>query len=353
MRVSTPAALAVVAMFPAAVLSSTAQAADVSYAGKTVQMVVASNAGGGTDRIGRLFGLYLEKYLPGKPNIVYRNMGAGGGKIRAANYLALQAKPDGLTVMQTDASVVLPTNVRRKVSKYDPRDFIAVGGFNAGGSVVFGRKGTKARLMGKGTPLVIGAISGSRSWQAMMVWGKAYLGWNVRWIPGYKGTRALMKALRQGEIDMMATASSKRIDGLLQDGVIEMIAQEGVGELGAQKARASYPDVPVFPLLLKQKNLPKIAWEGYNAWIGPSQADKWLALPPKTPKAHVDAYRAAFAKTAADKSFMKLLRKQFSKDAVIMSGEEVASVIKSVQQVGDDAIKFTRGLRKKYDISSR
>ncbi len=353
MRVSTTAALAVMAVLPAIALSSSAIGAEVSYAGKTVQMVVASNAGGGTDRIGRLFGLYLEKYLPGKPNIVYRNMGAGGGKIRAANFLANQAKPDGLTVMQTDSSVVLPSNVRRKVSKYDPRQFQPIGGFNAGGSVVFVRKGVMARLTGSGEPIVIGAISGSRSWQAMMVWGKAYLGWNVRWIPGYKGTRSLMKALRQGEIDMMATASSRRIDRLMKDGVIELVAQEGVGGLSGQKARASYPNVPVFPLMLKKKKLPQIAWDGYNSWIGPSQVDKWLALPPNTPKAHLAAYRAAFDKTVNDKSFMKLLKKLFSKDAVIMSGEEIAAVINSVQNVGDDAIAFTRGLRKKFDISSR
>jgi tripartite-type tricarboxylate transporter receptor subunit TctC len=200
------------------------------YSGKTVQMVIASNAGGGTDRIGRLFGLYLEKYLPGRPNIVYRNFAAGGGKIRAANFLALQAKADGSTLMQTDASVVTPSTVRRKVSKFDPRTFIPIGGFNAGGSVVFARKGTMKRLTASGKPLVVGAISGSRSWQAMMVWGKEYLGWNLRWIPGYKGTRSLMKALRQGEIDMMATASSKRIDRLLKDGVIELIAQEASAE---------------------------------------------------------------------------------------------------------------------------
>jgi len=328
-------------------------AAAQDYGGKTVQMVIASNAGGGTDRIGRLFGLYLEKYLPGRPNIVYRNFAAGGGKIRAANFLALQAKPDGFTLMQTDSSVATPSNVRRKVSKFDPRTFIPIGGFNAGGSVVFTRKGTKARLTSPGKPLIVGAISGSRSWQAMMVWGKEFLGWNVRWIPGYKGTRELMKALRQGEIDMMATASSKRIDSLLKDGVIELIAQEGVGGNNVFKARAAYPDVPVFPALLKEKKVPQLAWDGYVAWIGPSQVDKWLALPPKTPKAHVDAYRAAFNKIVSDKKFITLLKKQFSKDTVIMSGEEIAEVLKTVNAVSDESIKYSRTLRKKFDISSR
>ena len=343
----------VLSLAATALTINTVPVAAQNYEGKTVQMVIASNAGGGTDRIGRLFGLYLEKYLPGKPNIIYRNFAAGGGKIRAANFLALQAKADGLTLMQTDSSVVLPSNVRRKVSKYDPRKFRPIGGFNAGGSVIFARKGITERLKKSGKPVIVGAISGSRSWQAMTVWGKEYLGWNLRWIPGYKGTRSLMKALRQGEIDMMATASSKRINRLLKDGVIELVAQEGVGGSEQFKARASYPDVPVFPAMLKKKNLPQLAWDGYNSWIGPSQVDKWLTLPPNTPKAHVAAYRAAFDKVVKDKKFVKLLKKQFSKDAVIMSGEEIAAVINKVQGVSDEAINFSRTLRKKFNISSR
>jgi len=134
--------------------------------------------------------------------------------------------------------------------------------------------------------------------------------------------------------------------------VIELIAQERVGGSQRFKARAAYPDVPVFPALLKQNNLPQLAWDGYNSWIGPSQVDKWLTLPPNTPKAHVEAYRAAFNNVTKDKKFLKLLKKQFSKDAVIMSGEEIADVIQKVSSVSDGAISFSRTLRKKFDISS-
>ncbi len=323
------------------------------YKGKTLNMVVASNAGGGTDRIGRLFGLYLEKYLPGNPKIVYRNFGAGGGKIRAANFFALQAKNDGYTLMQTDSSVAQPHIVRRKVAKFNPAKFEAIGGFNAGGSVVFVRKGQLKRLTGTGDPLIVGATSGSRSWQAMLVWGKEYLGWNLKWIPGYKGSREMMKALRQGEIDIMATASSKRIDGLLKDGVIDLITQEGIGLGGDYKARAAYPDTPVFPAMLAEKKLSKLAWGGYNSWIGASQVDKWLALPAGTPKAHVAAYRKAFDAVTADKKFIALLHKTFSKDAIIINGARVAELVAAIQSVTDEEIAHAGNLRKKYQLSSR
>jgi tripartite-type tricarboxylate transporter receptor subunit TctC len=324
-----------------------------NYEGKTLNMLIASNAGGGTDRIGRLFGLYLEKYLPGQPKIVYRNFGAGGGKIRGANHFVLKTKADGYSLLQTDSSVAQPHIVRRKVSKFNPAKFEAIGGFNAGGSVIFIRKGQIERLYKTGKPVIVGATSGSRSWQAMLVWGKEYLGWNVRWIPGYKGTREMMKALRQGEIDLMATASSKRIDRLLKDGVIDIVAQEGVGYGKQYKPRGAYPKAPVFPQLLEKKGISKLAWEGYNSWIGASQVDKWLALPPGTPKAHVTAYRAAFDKVVADKKFIKLLHKTFSKDAVIIKGAEVAEIVASIQTVSNEAIAHAAKLRKKFSLSSR
>ncbi len=40
------------------------------YAGKTVQMMVASSSGGGVDLVARLVARHLQKYVPGKPTIV-------------------------------------------------------------------------------------------------------------------------------------------------------------------------------------------------------------------------------------------------------------------------------------------
>ena len=54
------------------VLPVCAQSA-VSFKGKTITMLVGSEAGGGTDAAGRLIAMYLRKYLPGEPNIVVQN----------------------------------------------------------------------------------------------------------------------------------------------------------------------------------------------------------------------------------------------------------------------------------------
>ena len=73
-----------------------AQAAD--FKGKSISMVIGSEPGGGTDNAGRLIAPFLEKYLPGNPSVVVRNMPGAQG-IAALTYVVQQTKPDGLTVM--------------------------------------------------------------------------------------------------------------------------------------------------------------------------------------------------------------------------------------------------------------
>jgi tripartite-type tricarboxylate transporter receptor subunit TctC len=310
--------------------------AQVSFEDKTITFIIGSEAGGGTDRASRLFGEYLSRYLPGKPRVVYRNMGAGGGKIRAANYMALQADRDGLTVMGTDTTVASATVSRSEMSQYDPREFNPIGGFNAGGSVLIVRKDAVPRLTDPNArPVIVGAISGTRSWNAMALWGREYLDWNMRWLPGYKTTSSLIKAIRQGEIDMFGTSNSAIIDPLLEDGVIEMLVQEGIGPPGRARRRDAYPNVPTMHEQLAQTNLPPLSEEAYKGWIGASQVDKWLTLPPGVSGEYVDIWRAAFEKAIQDPEFTRLVNDQVTNDAVYLRGSEVEN------------------LRRKHDISSR
>ena len=252
------------------VLATAPALADVSFEGKTLKVIVASNAGGGTDLSGRLINRFMQKYLPGNPRFVYQYMGAGGGKIKAANYLANRIKPDGMTFMQTDSSPIQPHVLRRKVIKYDPRKFIAIGGVHRGGSVLFIRKDAHKRLTDKNAAKVnVGGISGARAWQAMNVWGAEFLGWNLKWIVGYPGTGALVKAISQGEIDVLGTQNAYIINELREAGVIDLIAQEGIRGADGYSPRSSFKDVPIFPELMAEKKIGKLATAGYESWMGP------------------------------------------------------------------------------------
>ena len=66
---------AALALVCGACLLSAGQAqAEVSFKGKTIEVILGSTAGGGTDGTTRLVGSFLEKYLPGNPSMRYRNL---------------------------------------------------------------------------------------------------------------------------------------------------------------------------------------------------------------------------------------------------------------------------------------
>jgi tripartite-type tricarboxylate transporter receptor subunit TctC len=346
--------IAAMASLVLSVGSQAAAQAQVSFAGQTVQMVIASDAAGGTDLTGRLVAQFLRRYLPGEPQIVIRNMGAGGGKIRAANFMAEEAPADGTVIMQSDSTTMQPEIARRDVARYDPRDFRVIGSINRGGSIVLVRKDAFERLNDPAArPVIVGAISGTRAWQAMLVWGKEFLGWNLQWIPGYQGTSSLNRALLQGEIDAFSTNNIFLLNELLDDDLVVLLTQEGQVTADGYAPRDSFPDVAVFPNLLRDANPPQIPWQGYLSVIGPSQVDKWLSLPPETPDDVLAVYRKAYMQVMEDPEFLELAHRQLSQELFIIPGERVEAMIDEIHSAPAEAVEYATDLRIQYGLIAR
>jgi tripartite-type tricarboxylate transporter receptor subunit TctC len=73
---------------------SSLDAAELFYQGKTLRVIVASAAGGGSDIVARLMMRHLSRHIPGNPTIIIENM-PGAGEIIGVNYVHNRAKPDG------------------------------------------------------------------------------------------------------------------------------------------------------------------------------------------------------------------------------------------------------------------
>src|SRR5262245_25801354 len=69
------------------------------YQGKTITVIVSSDAGGTVDIQAKALAPVLRKYIPGNPVIVTEYMPGGGGR-KAANHLYKAIRPDGLTLMR-------------------------------------------------------------------------------------------------------------------------------------------------------------------------------------------------------------------------------------------------------------
>ena len=64
------------------------------YRGKTVNILVGYEAGGGYDLYARVAAQFLGRHIPGEPKVIVQNMPGAGG-LRAARNLATAAPKDG------------------------------------------------------------------------------------------------------------------------------------------------------------------------------------------------------------------------------------------------------------------
>lgn len=341
-------ALSVIAV---AVLAATPAAYAADFKGKSISMVIGSEPGGGTDNAGRLIAPFLEKYLPGNPNVVVRNMPGAQG-ITALSYVVQQTKPDGLTVMTASSAQANPLTYGKVQAGYDPTKFHYVGGVGRGGNVMLINIEAEKRLFDKSSPqpVFLGAVDGTRSSEQIALWGAEYLGWNIKWIIGYRGTSASTLALEKGEIDMFTTATLAQIKRLVESGKFKILVQSGTLEGGKYVGRPEFGEAPFFQDQIAGRITDPQALQAYRHWESVIALDKWTALVEATPRDVVEAYRAAFEKMFADPQFAERGAK-VSEDLTPMSHQTVTTLVNQlVENTTPEAEQFIKSLQRKQGI---
>lgn len=323
----------------------------VSFQGKTVSAVIGFPPGGGTDILGRAFLPYLEKYLPGNPTVVPKNVPGADG-VTAMNFLAQQAPADGTTISISANTTADPLNFRKPQVHYLPSDFEVIGGGGRGGEVLVIHKDAEKRLSDKAAPpVVMGTLGGiPRSGMQMAAWGIELLGWNAKWVGGYPGTNQLALALERGEIDMTATGNIYVVQKLLDTGKFKILVQSGMLKSGSIVSREDFGNAPLLGQLVESKlDKPELR-KAFEYWTAIIQTDKWVALPPKTPKAIVETYRAAFEKLSRDAEFLERARKT-SDDFVPLDAAAVEKLIRTLSSLPPETTEFMKVLLKKQGLA--
>ena len=332
-----------------ALAQSPATAQEVTFADKRINAIVGATAGGGTDLSTRLLGRFFEKYLPGAPRVVYRNMPAGNG-VQATNYFANDAARDGTFWIGGGNAYIDAQVLRQSTVKYDPRNFQFIGGIARGGSVISIRLDKLPSLTDRSLPpVIVGTGDGTGTWEEMLCWGAEFLGWNIRFVVGYPGTSAMILALRRGEIDSVGTSNLSMLASLREQKIYREFIQIGEVRDGKVVPRGYAPDVPTMNGLLDGK-LNGVARDSFTYWTDSNQLDKWYALPPGTPANVVAAYRLAYEKIFADAEFIKLGQSQISPDFGYQKAEDVARLVRDTSYPSVEVTAYTHQLRVKHGL---
>lgn len=319
-----------------------APAADsVTFKGRNVTVIVGSTPGGSTDASARLLAPFFAKYLPGSPDVIVTNRPGAKG-LKAQNFFAQQVKPDGRTVLVASGSQIDPVNYRVPQSKYDPTTYTQIGGLDIGGTFLIIRADQVAALTDKSKPPVaMGSVTGlPRSGMTMTGWGIEYLGWNAKWISGYRGTPSLMLALERGEIGMTSFANQEIRPQLLDKSKYRITYQSGTHGASRPATMDGIAGVPLFAKAVESKITDPVAKKAFEYWRAMSSVLKWAALPPKTPEPIAKAYREAFAKTIDDPDF-KARSKKMNEEVSIITAEDMARKIQVLAELPPEAFSYT------------
>ena len=337
----------VLSMLSAGLTAAGAQ--DVSYKDKHLTMIIGSESGGGTDLTGRMLSPYFTKYLPGNPTIVVQNVPGAQG-FTGQNQFLNRAKPDGLIFTVGSQTQTDPAVYRKANSTYDPTKYTYVGGVVRGSRFLLINKSSLSRLYDKSKPpVIVGATAGPRTGIIMAMWGIEYLGWNARWVTGYRGSNDIMLALERSEVDMTATGTLSSLKAAMATGKFEIVAQSGTLENGQMVPRPEYPNAPILSEMLKGKFPNKRSQQAFEYWLNVSAVDKYAALAPSTPEPVIKAYRDAFRKISMDPAFLNE-GKRLSEDFSTQTGEDLETIVKIVDSTEPESINYITEILRRQGV---
>src|SRR5215470_16141134 len=222
------------ALAAALCLSGPATHAADFYAGKTIEMIVGSDVGGGYDTYTRAIARHIGRHLPGNPSVVVKNMpGAGSG--RAAAYLYSVAPKDGTSIAAPFPGIVLsPLLDDRQETAFDPAKFTYIGTADNGTRLcaTFAASKTKTFDDALRQKTRMGASGLGASTRDYVLFKKKTTDVQFELVMGYKGSADILLAMERGEIDGLCgwdwtSVKSQRPDWI-RDGKLNVLVQVGL-----------------------------------------------------------------------------------------------------------------------------
>ncbi|MBZ4658848.1 MAG: tricarboxylate transporter [Desulfacinum sp.] len=350
----------VAVVLAAACVLAVPPAGAADFSGKTIKWIIPFNVGGGSDVWARLYAPFLQKYLPGNPTIVIKNM-PGGGSIVGANYFHERARPNGLTIFGSSGSTTFPYLLGNSKVKYDFSQYHIVLASSTGGVAYINPDlGVKsaADLKGFSKELVY-ASQGVTSLDLVPLLAFDMLGLNVKAVFGYKGRGAGRVAFEQGEVNIdyqTSTAYIENVRPLVEmKKAVPLMTWGVLDEEGNVVRDPIEPDLPCFPEVYEMVHGKKPSGPAWDAWkaffVAGFGVQKAVWLPGDTPEDIVAAWREAARKTIEDPEFQVVIEKSLGGYKQYY-GEGAAKAFREVLKVPKESKAWLlKWIKDKYDVT--
>ena len=297
------------------------------YQGRTVTVVVGSNAAGGYDTFARAVARYMGKHIPGSPTLIVRNMPGAGG-MTAANFLYNNADKDGSVIGLVQNNTPFEPLFGTKEARYDPVRFNWLGSPSAETAMVLLWHAAPVNSVAelKVREVAVG-VSGANSTPAFFTrLLNATLGTRMKPINGYPGQNDVLLAMERREIDGHPSAFFSSVRSTRPTWLRDKTAK-AIVQYGAEKI-ADLPDVPFAPDLVANDGDRLVM----QAAFAPLALGRPLLMPPGVAAERVAALRRAFAATMADPDFLAEGERVGLGLNAPRSGEQIQEVVERAYQ---------------------
>jgi tripartite-type tricarboxylate transporter receptor subunit TctC len=319
-------------------LAAAAQAAEPSFAGKTVRIVVNQAAGGPTDAFLRNFTRFFEAHIPGHPAIIVDNQSGAAGMI-AANAIYNVAKPDGLTIgfmaSITNDGLLGGPGVKFELTKFGLLAAIP------STQVTLVRHDTGAAaprdLLHPKQPLNYAQYGG---WVGVA--GRLFLdmiGAPYKYVTGYDGQAGTLLAIRTGEAsvaDAGAALYMPNADSWKREGLFDALAQRGeLGEDGNFHRSAMLPNLPTVAEALAELNpaaLKTAQFSAYHHTVGANLGQYLIILPPRSDPDILRVLARATAEAFRDPQAIATAKEKLHLDYSFMDSAQATRFIGQLQR---------------------
>jgi len=308
------------------------------YKGKTINIIVGSDVGGGYDLTARTVARHLVRHIPGEPAIVVQNR-PGAGSIIASNYVYEIGPRDGTVIGVVQRPIPFQILFGDTGVRFDVRQMQWIGSPTKELGVVVGWHTSPHNSFADvfKTEMIVGGTGPTTDPELFPRAMNSILGTKFKVVGGYKGQAQMVLAMQREEIHGSGNWSFSDIEkghpDWLTEKKVRLLLQLGL-------AKSPNPVLRDVPLILdvahnaEQRSI-------FQVLMGMKTMGRPFFIAPGVPKDRADAIRTAFMKTMNDPAFLAEAEKTLGQIDPL-SGPEMQKIITDVYALPADVISKAR-----------
>jgi tripartite-type tricarboxylate transporter receptor subunit TctC len=267
------------------------------YRGKTINVYIGVNVGGGYDFEARLLARFMKAHIPGNPTLVPQNM-IGAGGIKMANYLYSIAPQDGTAIGMFPNTLIAVQAVGTDGAQYDANKFFWLGSMTTSPLTFTTWHTTGVRTIedARRKELTVAASNKGAITYTFPRMLNEFLGTKLKIVSGYQGNSTMVIAMERGEVDSVTNSwdSWKSLNPA-------WLAEKKINLLVQTEPKSKELNIPSVQELARNDDDRKVI----QLIISGDALGKPMATAPNVPAERVKALRDAFEATVRDPEFIK------------------------------------------------